>query len=88
MFTIRVCERLSIVYVYIRQKMASEETKKLIAELKAWADEEYGRRAELSRQLGVTRQVISDWLGGRSTPTLDKGLELMTFLKKQRRRRK
>jgi transcriptional regulator with XRE-family HTH domain len=61
--------------------MASEETVKLIADLKAWADLEYGRRAELARTLGVSRQVVSDWLGGRSVPTLEKGLKLMAFLK-------
>jgi transcriptional regulator with XRE-family HTH domain len=63
------------------KEMASEETVKLIADLKAWADQQYGRRAELARTLGVSRQVVSDWLGGRSVPTLEKGLKLMAFLK-------
>jgi predicted transcriptional regulator len=61
--------------------MASDEITKLMADLRAWADQEYGRHAELARTLGVSRSVISDWLGGRSKPTLEKSLQLMEFLK-------
>jgi transcriptional regulator with XRE-family HTH domain len=64
-----------------------EKTEKLIADLKAWADAEYGRRAELARMLGVSRQLISDWFAGRTTPTLDAGLKIQAFLKKKRRSR-
>ena len=67
--------------------MAPEESEKLMADLKAWADAEYGRRAELARMLGVSRQLVSDWLAGRKTPTLDSGLKIQAFLKKQRKRR-
>jgi hypothetical protein len=67
--------------------MAPEESEKLMADLKAWADAEYGRRAELARMLGVSRQLVSDWLAGRKMPTLDSGLKIQTFLKKQRKRR-
>jgi transcriptional regulator with XRE-family HTH domain len=65
--------------------MSSDEIEQLIADLKAWADQEYGRRAQLARTLGVSRQVISDWLARRSIPTLEKGLKLMAFLKAQKR---
>jgi DNA-binding transcriptional regulator YiaG len=65
--------------------MSSDEIEQLIAELKAWADQEYGRRAQLARTLGVSRQVVSDWLARRSIPTLEKGLKLMAFLKAQKR---
>jgi hypothetical protein len=66
--------------------MATKESTALIAELKAWADEKYGRRSELARMLGLSPQLVSDWFAGRKTPTLDVGLQLQTFLKKQRRR--
>jgi hypothetical protein len=59
----------------------------LMAELKAWVDAEYGRRAEIARMLGVPRQRVTDWLAGRYTPTLEQGLRLQAFLKKQRRSR-
>jgi predicted transcriptional regulator len=62
-----------------------KESEKLIAELKAWADAEYGRRAELARMLGVSRQLVTEWFAGRKTPTLDDGLKLQAFLKKRRR---
>jgi DNA-binding transcriptional regulator YiaG len=63
--------------------MAPKECEKLIAELKAWADAEFGRRAEIARMFGVARQRVSDWLAGRRVPTLEQGLQLQTFLKKQ-----
>jgi hypothetical protein len=71
---------------YILRKMSSEESQKLIAALKEWADAEYGRRAELARMLGVSRQLVSDWFAGRKTPTLDSGLKIQAFLKKQHRK--
>jgi DNA-binding transcriptional regulator YiaG len=67
--------------------MSQEETEKLIAELKAWADAEYGRRAEIARWLDVPRQRVTNWIAGRESPTLEQGLQLLAFLKKQRRRR-
>jgi len=65
--------------------MVSQESENLIAQLKAWCDEKYGRRAEVARMIGVSRQLVSDWFAGRTTPTLDAGLKLQAFLKKQRR---
>jgi hypothetical protein len=35
--------------------------------------------------LGLSPQLVSDWFAGRKTPTLDVGLQLQAFLKKQRR---
>jgi predicted XRE-type DNA-binding protein len=68
--------------------MSQEETEKLMAELKAWVDAEYGRRAEIARLLDIPRQRVTDWFAGRYTPTLEQGLRLVAFLKKQRRTRK
>jgi hypothetical protein len=67
--------------------MPSEEFEILIADLRAWADVEYGRRSKLARILGVSRQRVTDWLAGRKAPTLEQGLRLQAFLKKQRRSR-
>jgi hypothetical protein len=68
--------------------MAPRESEKLIAKLKVWADKKYGRRSELARILGVSPQLITEWLAGRATPTLDDGLKLQAFLKKQRKSRR
>jgi len=65
--------------------MAPKESTRLITELKDWADEKFGRRSELARMLGLSPQLVSDWFAGRKTPTLDVGLQLQAFLKKQRR---
>jgi transcriptional regulator with XRE-family HTH domain len=65
--------------------MASKESTRLITELKDWADKKFGRRSELARMLGLSPQLVSDWFAGRKTPTLDVGLQLQEFLKKQRR---
>jgi len=65
--------------------MASKESTRLITELKDWADKKFGRRSELARMLGLSPQLVSDWFAGRKTPTLDVGLRLQEFLKKQRK---
>ncbi len=67
-------------------KMAPKESEKLNSDLRVWVDAKYGGSAELARMLGVSRQLVSDWLAGRTTPTLDSGLKIQAFLKKQRRR--
>ena len=67
--------------------MSREETEKLMTELKAWADAEYGRRAEIARWLDVPRQRVTNWIAGRESPTLEQGLRLLAFLKKKRKRR-
>jgi transcriptional regulator with XRE-family HTH domain len=71
-------------YTIVEEKVPQEETEKLIASLKAWVDAEYGRRAQIARMLGVHRQQITNWLEGQKTPTLEQGLQLLAFLKKQR----
>ena len=67
--------------------MPSKESEKLIAQLKAWADDKYGRGREIAEMLGVSPQLVSEWFAGRRTPTLDTGLKIQAFLKKQRKRR-
>jgi predicted XRE-type DNA-binding protein len=68
--------------------MSQEETEKLMAELKAWVDAKYGRRAEIARELGVSRQRVTDWISDRYAPTLEQGLRLQALLKKRRGRTK
>jgi predicted transcriptional regulator len=63
----------------------AKESEKLLTELKAWANAEYGRRAELARMLGVSRQLVSEWFAGRATPTWDNGMRIEELLRKQRR---
>ena len=54
-------------------------------ELLAKIDAEYGRRSELARVVGISPQIVTDWFAGRKTPTLEQGLAIQGFLKKQPR---
>ncbi len=67
--------------------MSPKESEILMAELKIWCDERYGRRAEVAEAIGVSRQIVSDWIKGRAIPNLDNGLKLQAFLRKRRRRK-
>jgi transcriptional regulator with XRE-family HTH domain len=64
------------------------KTQKLLDELKAWCDQDYGRRSEIAKVVGTTRQAITNWLSGRRQPTAEQILAVQEFLKKQRRARK
>jgi transcriptional regulator with XRE-family HTH domain len=70
---------------YHLEPVPPKESERLIAELRAWCDAEYGRRAEVARALNKSPQLISDWLAGRAKPRLDDAFELRAFLKKQRK---
>lgn len=65
--------------------MPPKESERLLAELQAWCDQKHGRRVEIARMLDVSPQLVTDWIKRRRTPTLDDGLKIMAFLKKQRR---
>jgi hypothetical protein len=65
--------------------MASKESERILAELQAWCNQKHGRRMEIARMLNVSPQLVSDWMARRRTPTLDDGLKIMAFLKKQRK---
>jgi transcriptional regulator with XRE-family HTH domain len=66
----------------------SQRLKMLLAEARAWCDAEYGRRSELARLLGVSRQAISAWFSPnqKKSPTADQALELAAFLKSHARK--
>jgi len=63
-------------------------TQKLIAALRSWCDERYGRRSEIGRTLGVGLQVITNWFAGRQEPTGEQALAVQEFLARQKSRRK
>jgi transcriptional regulator with XRE-family HTH domain len=67
--------------------MPPEELDALMAELKAWCKAKHGRQRELAAELGVTEQVLSNWIARRKMPGLQNYLRLQAFLKRQRRGR-
>jgi hypothetical protein len=54
---------------------------KLLSDLRQWCDRSHGRRVEASLGIGVSKQVISDWLAGHRNPTGEQVLALDAFLK-------
>jgi hypothetical protein len=66
---------------------AELRAKSLVSELQNWCRKKYGRNTQAAKELGVSRQLISDWFSGRTVPTLVMGFQIEEFLKKQRRRR-
>jgi len=64
------------------------KTQRLLDALQAWCDQKRGRRAEISRLLGIKRQSITDWFGRRQQPTAEQILVVQEFLAKQRKNRK
>ena len=55
-------------------------TEQLLRELKAWCDQKHGRQSEIARYLGVPRQAINNWFGGRNWPTGEQVLAIQEFL--------
>ena len=66
--------------------MPPEELDTLMAELKAWCKDKHGRQKNLAEELGITEQLLSNWIARRKTPSLENYLKLKAFLKKQPRR--
>jgi hypothetical protein len=60
-------------------------TLQLLDDLHAWCDEQYGRRSEVARFLGISPGRLGDWLTFRRTPTADHAFIIQDFLKKHRR---
>ena len=67
--------------------MPPEELDAFMAELKTWCKQKHGRQKELAHEMGVTEQLLSNWMAGRKTPGLQKYLALRTYLKKHRRQK-
>jgi transcriptional regulator with XRE-family HTH domain len=63
--------------------MPPEEVEKLIAELTAWCGAKYGRQTELADKLGVSKQLVANWLAGRRTPTLKHFFAIQAILREQ-----
>lgn len=54
-----------------------------MAELKAWCKEEHGRQKRVAERLGITEQLLSNWIARRKTPGLQKYFALKAFLENQ-----
>jgi transcriptional regulator with XRE-family HTH domain len=64
--------------------MSPREVDRFMAALLRWAKEERGRSKEIADALGVSEQVVSNWLNRRKTPTLDHWFKLQDFAREKR----
>ena len=73
----------------IAEMAPPEELDDLMRSLSLWCKDGRGRQKALAEEMGVSEQLVSNWLAGRKKPSLDKYLQLRAFLKtKEQRRRK
>lgn len=63
-----------------RKNPPDSEVAKILAELQAWCEAEYGRQAKLAKALGVNRRRVTDYFAGRTSPTWATGLKIQKFL--------
>jgi transcriptional regulator with XRE-family HTH domain len=69
------------------EKKKHPEMEALIADLKAWCKAKHGRNLKIAEVIGVSPQLVSDWINGNADPTVGNWLNLRDFLKKQKRKR-
>jgi transcriptional regulator with XRE-family HTH domain len=66
--------------------MSSDDLKKLMEELSELCGP-HGRQKEIAQEMGVSEQVLSNWLNGSRSPSLDSYFKIQEFLAKQKSRR-
>jgi hypothetical protein len=59
--------------------MPPDELDQFMARLLRWAKKERGRSRLIADSLGVSEQVVSNWLNRRKTPSLNHWLSLQDF---------
>ena len=64
--------------------MPPREVEKLIADLEAWCDAEHGRRTELAKAVGMSKQHVTNLLARRRGITLEHYFAIKEFLEKQK----
>jgi len=62
-------------------------TRELLDRLRAYCEGKRGRSRDLAIELRIEPSSVSDWLNGRTVPTLENGLRIQQILAKARRKR-
>jgi transcriptional regulator with XRE-family HTH domain len=71
--------------------MGRQTPEQVLDKLRAWCKEQRGRNLEIAKKLGVSKQLVTDWLKNRAMPTWEIGTKIQEFLEQQQppeRRRK
>jgi hypothetical protein len=61
-------------------KRMQQRIEKLLNDVDAWCSEKRGRQTELAAALGVTRQLLNQWLKRKQDPPSEQTLALIEFL--------
>ena len=62
-------------------------TRELLDRLRTYVEAKRGRGREIAAQLGIEPSSVSDWLNGRTVPSLEKGLRIQQILARRGMRR-
>jgi transcriptional regulator with XRE-family HTH domain len=62
-------------------------TRELLDRLRTYVEAKRGRGREIAARLGIEPSSVSDWLNGRTVPSLENGLRIQQILARCRVRR-
>ena len=62
-------------------------TRELLDRLRTYVEAKRGRSREIAAQLDIEPSSVSDWLNGRTVPSLENGLRIQQILARRRVRR-
>ena len=62
-------------------------TRELLDRLRTYVEAKGGRGREIAARLGIEPSSVSDWLNGRTVPSLENGLRIQQILARCRVRR-
>jgi transcriptional regulator with XRE-family HTH domain len=62
-------------------------TRELLDRLRTYVEAKRGRGREIAAHLGIEPSSVSDWLNGRTVPSLENGLRIQQILARRRVRR-
>jgi transcriptional regulator with XRE-family HTH domain len=66
----------------------TQETDRILNQLRKWCQEKRGRQREVADIIGTTPSTVSDWFHDRKEPTSEQILKVLSFLKKRQHRAK
>ena len=80
-----ICKRIFCFKIRLMHilRVSSAELKKLMGELSELC-RVHGRQKEIAREMGVSEQVLSNWLNGSRSPSLESFFKIRDFLEKQK----
>jgi hypothetical protein len=71
-----------------RERMSGKKIEKdqeLLVELGSWCEQKWGWQALVARAVGVSLQMVNDWLAGRKKMTGNQALNVLAFVVRERK---